>query len=73
MRRPWDCNLGSVKKAFGGVKMESASLRWSSGNVNDKIESLEPDVGSTLKSMADWAPKKMSQVTQSVKNPFSEH
>lgn len=55
------------------VKVENTSLRWSRGNVVDKIKVLEADVGSTLKAVSASAQKDLTQVAQLVEFSFSEH
>lgn len=43
-------NFAPVKKKLAGVKLNNANLWWTRGNVDDKIEALEPDVGSVAQS-----------------------
>lgn len=45
-------NTASVKKKLHDVKLEHAPLRWSGGNVDEKILVLEKDVGATTKMVA---------------------
>lgn len=71
--KPFDRSLASLKKELAGVKVEKESHWWSRGSVDDKIEALEPDVCSALKSMTESTQQNVTQVAQSVESPIFEH
>lgn len=66
-------NLALVMKELAGVKGQNVSFWWSRGNVGDKIEALEANVGSALKVVTDSGQQNVTQVARSVESAFSEH
>lgn len=60
-----------MKIELDGVKGENASLWRSRGNVAEKIEASEADVGSALKAVAELAEHNVAQAEQSVDAAFT--
>lgn len=50
-----DRYLVLVKKELAGVKLENAFLPWFRGNVDNKVVTLEEDVGSVIMAVAESA------------------
>lgn len=68
-----DRGLESFKKTLADVKVENASLWWSRVNFDGKVVTLQENVGSVLKAVAELAWQYVTQVLQSVDSAFSEH
>lgn len=67
-----DYSFRSVKKS-ASAKLENKFVLWSRRNVDDAIVTLEEDVGSVFKAVADFVQRNVKEVAQGAEVAFSEH
>lgn len=65
--------LASVRKELTHAKRQNASLRWSRGNIDEKVKTMEKDVGVSCKTVADSPQRNVSQVAHIEDVAFLQH